>query len=415
VGQRSKYRIVSVLGQGGMGSVYRAEHLDLGRACALKLLKAGLIRNQQARKRFKREMRNQARLSHPNLVKVFDSGEQDGTAWFAMELVEGSTLARRMEALGRMSLSEALWVARELIEVLAYVHGCRLVHRDLKPSNVMLTDEGVLKLMDFGLALGEEQTRVTEENATVGTLLYCPPEIFEIGQESDHRSDLYQWGLVVWECLAGGPLVKGRTLSDIVASIRQIDAPSLRALRPDVPPALDGLLADCIRHSRADRLPRADQVRARLRPILSKIAASPGRLIPSGEDAPSFAAEEAAPVDGPRKSPEARRQGTRLALLAGVLAVAVALLAWTRGGAPKAPPRITGLTVGADRCTVWGTSSAGTRLFYELVSRGRPVGSSFLRPDGQGRFSFDLRGLEDGRTYRITVGQRGGASARRQA
>src|SRR3954470_2773920 len=197
-----RFRIEGKLGSGGMGEVYRAKDLKLGRTVALKILPADYAADASRRSRFEREARAAAALNHPNIVTVFDSGVEAGGPWIAMEYVEGRTLRRLLEK-GPIGPDELLDIAIPVADALARAHESGVVHRDLKPENIMITSEGTPKILDFGLArvaaTGTDETQwVTEPDGGVGgTLGYLSPEQL-LGKPADHRSDQFAFGVLLF-------------------------------------------------------------------------------------------------------------------------------------------------------------------------------------------------------------------------
>ncbi|MFI5402907.1 MAG: protein kinase [Planctomycetota bacterium] len=199
------YRIDGVVGRGGMGTVYKARQLSLGRPVAIKMLPLDLAREEQFLERFHREADALSRLSHPSVVAVFDRGEVDGQPYLVMEYVEGTSLRDAMRN-GPLPLAEALRVTAAVLEALDHAHEKGIVHRDIKPENVLLSKDGVVKVADFGLSrlLGpDDGTRLTRTQLVLGTYEYMAPEQREHAREADPRSDLYATGVVLYELLAG--------------------------------------------------------------------------------------------------------------------------------------------------------------------------------------------------------------------
>ncbi len=199
------YRIESVIGRGGMGTVYKARQLSLGRPVAIKVLPTDLAREEQFLERFHREADALSRLSHPSVVAVFDRGEVAGQPYLVMEYVEGESLRDAMRN-GPLALAEALRVTAAVLQALDHAHEKGIVHRDIKPENVLLSRDGVVKVADFGLSklLGpDDGTRLTRTQLVLGTYEYMAPEQREHAREADPRSDLYATGVVLYEMLAG--------------------------------------------------------------------------------------------------------------------------------------------------------------------------------------------------------------------
>ena len=199
------YRIEGVIGRGGMGTVYRAHQLSLGRPVAIKVLPLDLAREEQFLERFHREADALSRLSHPSVVAVFDRGEVDGQPYLVMEYVEGASLREGMRD-GPLALAEALRVTAAVLAALDHAHEKGIVHRDIKPENILLSRDGVVKVADFGLSrlLGpDDGMRLTRTQLVLGTYEYMAPEQREHAREADPRSDLYATGVVLYEMLAG--------------------------------------------------------------------------------------------------------------------------------------------------------------------------------------------------------------------
>lgn len=242
------YKVLSLLGTGGMGEVYLAEDTSLDRKVALKLLPAFMRDDLTAKKRFLREAKSAAALDHPYICHIHEVGESDGKDFIAMEYVEGQTLKDKL-AQGPLPLKEALETAAEMAEAVEKAHANGIVHRDLKPSNVMLTPEGHVKVMDFGLAKrltpsgGEEsQTEtqtltLTETGAMLGTLAYMSPEQLR-GQAVDARSDIFSFGVMLYEMLTGIDPFKKAQPADTASSILTRDPPPLSRYMNEVPPVL---------------------------------------------------------------------------------------------------------------------------------------------------------------------------------
>ncbi len=262
---QNRYRIDAELGRGGMGVVYRVHDMLLDRDVAIKMLSvAGL--GSEGRARLLREAQAAARLNHPNIVSVHDAGEVDQAPFIVMELVEGESLhTRRPQA-----LDEALAIARQVCAALDHAHAHGIIHRDLKPENVLITPDGVAKLMDFGLArssllslpgrgAGGEGQRLTGEGAIVGTVFYLAPEQ-ALGQAIDGRADLYALGVMLYELTTGRlPFTADDPLAIISQHIHTPAAPP-RAVRPDLPPALESIILRLLAKNPADRFGSAREV-----------------------------------------------------------------------------------------------------------------------------------------------------------
>ena len=234
-----RYVLEERLGSGGMGSVYLARDRELERPVAVKLLAEGLADDHEFRQRFVREARLAARLSHPNIVTVFDTGAEDGRPYIVMEYVDGETLADALRR-RRFSVEEAVDLALQACAGLEHAHAAGLVHRDVKPGNLLLRDDGTLKVSDFGIARAAESSRLTEVGTVLGTAAYLAPEQAR-GEPVTPAADVYSLGAVLFELLTGEPPHRAASLEDLAR--RQAQAPPpLRDRLPDAPPALESAL-----------------------------------------------------------------------------------------------------------------------------------------------------------------------------
>jgi len=274
--QFGPYEVLELLGAGGMGEVYHARDSRLDRTVAIKILLAPRDASPTQLERFRREARSIGRISHPHICTLHDVGEQDGVPFLVMEYLDGETLSERLER-GAIPTEHAVRFAIQIAEALSALHESGVIHRDLKPSNVMLTAGGV-KLLDFGLAKlrdGEyaevvtEPTKslsLTDPGSIVGTLPYIAPEQIE-GQPVDTRTDIFSFGVVLYEMIAGRRPFAGDTRAALMASIVGVDAPSLSTLQPRVSRSLERLIRRCLAKNRDDRWQTARDLAAELRGI----------------------------------------------------------------------------------------------------------------------------------------------------
>ncbi len=271
------YEIVSPLGAGGMGEVYRARDIRLDRTVAIKILPTHLADNAGAKERFDREARAISSLSHPNICHLYDVGAQDGISYLVMEYLEGETLADRLRK-GSLSLEQVLRVGAEICQGLEKAHRSGVVHRDLKPSNIMLTKSGA-KLMDFGLAkaavaavgassssdsLATMSQPLTEQGTIVGTFQYMSPEQVE-GKEADPRSDIFSLGAVLYEMVTGKRAFEGKTTASMIAAIIASHPPPISTIQPTSPPMLERLIKSCLAKDPDERLQTAHDVKLELK------------------------------------------------------------------------------------------------------------------------------------------------------
>jgi serine/threonine-protein kinase len=231
----SRYRLEQPLGRGGMATVYLGRDTELDRPVAVKLLEAT---DEGLRRRFLREARLAARLSHPNVVSVFDAGEEDGRPYIVMEHVDGETVAELLARRGRLPPEEARDLALQAARGLAHAHSAGLVHRDVKPQNLLLRKDGTLKIADFGIARAAEGTALTQAGTVLGTAAYLAPEQ-ALGNEVTAAADVYSLGAVLYEMLTGRPPVEVESLADLATP--QAILP-VRELAPDVPRDLEDVV-----------------------------------------------------------------------------------------------------------------------------------------------------------------------------
>ncbi|HEX5387287.1 MAG TPA: protein kinase [Gemmatimonadales bacterium] len=256
-----RYRLERELGRGGMAVVFLAHDLKHDRPVALKVLHADLAA-ALGTERFQREIRFAARLQHPHILSVYDSGEAAGRLWFTMPFVDGESLRDRLRRAGRLDLGDALRVAREAAEALAFAHEHGVVHRDIKPENILLTRDGNTLVADFGIAraVGSEAgEQLTATGMSVGTPAYMSPEQAAGATELDGRSDLYSLGCVAYEMLTGEPPFTGTTPQSVIAKRFTDPAPPVAKLRDQVPEAVEAAVAKALKREPVDRFATAGE------------------------------------------------------------------------------------------------------------------------------------------------------------
>jgi Tol biopolymer transport system component len=364
----SHYRILEKLGGGGMGVVYKAEDTKLGRMVALKVLPPERVADPNRKRRFVQEARAASALNHPNIITIYDIDEAEGVHYIAMEHVEGKTLDRLIARHG-LRVNEALKYAVQMAAALAKAHSAGIVHRDLKPTNVMVTDDGLVKVLDFGLAklmeaapASDAETAVTlepttEEGTIVGTVGYMSPEQAE-GKPVDARSDVFSFGSVLYEMLTGQRAFQGETKASTIAAILREEPKPLSQAVEGLPREVERIVKRCLRKDPAHRVQHMDDLKLALEEL--KEESDSGEL-----------ADKAAVVAGlPRhierggvKPPLPRRLA--LAAIAAVVLAAAAVLAYwlTR---PLPPPKV----VSSVQITNDGSPKAapiftdGSRLYF---------------------------------------------------
>jgi Tol biopolymer transport system component len=259
------YEILSAIGAGGMGEVYKARDTRLDRIVAIKVLPAHLAGRAELRERFDREAKTIASLNHPHICTLYDTGHQDDIDFLVMEYLEGETLALRLVK-GSLPIQQVLQYAIEISDALDKAHGKGVTHRDLKPGNIMITKTGS-KLLDFGLAKLKQESAptsvsisnlstaadpLTAQGTVLGTLQYMAPEQVE-GREVDARTDIFSFGVVVYEMATGKRAFEGKTQASVIGAIMSYDPPLISSLQPMTPPALDRVVKKCLAKEPDDR------------------------------------------------------------------------------------------------------------------------------------------------------------------
>ena len=375
------YEILGPLGAGGMGEVYRARDTRLDRIVAFKIIAPELADQPSRRQRFRREARAISSLSHPNICALFDVGEQDDVAFLVMEYLEGETLAARLLR-GALPRDQVLQLANHIAVALDHAHRQGVVHRDLKPSNVMITGSGA-KLLDFGLAkLRENRPTLTSETFSMpgattgegtilGTVQYMAPEQLE-GKEADARTDVFAFGMLVYEMATGQKAFAGSSQASVIAAIMRAEAPRMATIDPLVPASLDHVVARCLAKDPDERWQTSRDLMIELREI--------------EQSGSSHRASEVAAGDHPSRTRDEgslRTWRERLAWAASIVATAAAvtvgILYWRSSDPTTARP--------AD-------PFASAAVHSEIPAPdGTTVGSIALSPDGRRLVFVGRKGL----------------------
>src|SRR5437763_488532 len=257
------YRIIESLGQGGMSVVYRAEHVRLGRPAALKLFAATLGETDR-RERFPRESKLAASLDHPSIVPVYDAGDEEGLLYIAMAYVEGSDLKTQLVREGKLSLRRTLRIVGQIASALDAAHARGLVHRDVKPANILVGPGDRAYLSDFGVVKELAAAGTTRTGSFVGTIEYSAPEQIE-GKDVDARADVYALACVLYECVVGTPPFHRSSDVAVLNAHLHASPPKLSKAAPDLPPALEPLLAKALSKSPLDRYASCGELMAAAR------------------------------------------------------------------------------------------------------------------------------------------------------
>jgi len=267
-----RYKILGELGRGAMGIVYKAEDPNLERTVALKtiILEDDAEGRKEYQKRFFLEAKAAGKLNHPNIVTAYDFGEEDGVAYLAMELVEGTDLRLRLKDGGALSPVDAVDIAQQVAEGLGFAHERGIVHRDIKPGNIMLQPRGQAKIMDFGLARMRVADHKTSTGMVLGTPKYMSPEQVA-GQPVDQRSDVFSLGIVLYEMLTGVRLFAGADTPQIMHNVVHVEHEPPSRIKPDLPSMLDFVVARALKKDPVVRYQDAYELSADLGNCLAEL------------------------------------------------------------------------------------------------------------------------------------------------
>ena len=258
-----QYEIVEQLGEGGMGVVYKAKDTKLDRFVALKFLTKNIGSSDSDRQRFMQEAKAAATLNHPNICTIYDVVEHEGQLFIAMEFIDGETLRDRKN---NISFKQSIDIGIQVAEALAAAHEKGIVHRDIKPENVMMRKDGLVQIMDFGLAKLQGVSRLTREGNTVGTMGYMSPEQVQ-GFNVDHRTDIFSFGVLLYELISGQSPFKGMHETAIIYEIVNVDPEPITIVKPDLPPDLDAILLECLAKEADERYQSAKEIVKDLRKL----------------------------------------------------------------------------------------------------------------------------------------------------
>ena len=236
-----RYEIIRSIGEGGMANVYLARDIILERNVAIKILRGDLAGDEKFVRRFQREALSASSLSHPNIVEMYDVGEDNGTYYIVMEYVEGMTLKQLIKKRGSLSLSEAIDIMLQITDGIKEAHDSYIIHRDLKPQNILIKENGEVKITDFGIAMALNSTQLTQTNSVMGSVHYLPPEQAS-GKGATIKSDIYSMGILFYELLTGKLPFKGDNAVEIALKHMKNDIPSVREINDSIPQSVENII-----------------------------------------------------------------------------------------------------------------------------------------------------------------------------
>ena len=264
-----RYQIIRTIGEGGMANVYLAYDTILDREVAVKILRGDLANDEKFVKRFQREAKAASSLNHPNIVEMYDVGEDDGNYFIVMEYVNGKTLKSLIKKRGGLSLSEVIDIMLQLTDGIACAHDSYLIHRDLKPQNVMIFEDGRVKITDFGIAVALNSAELTQTNSVMGSVHYLPPEQAN-GSGATIKSDIYSLGILMYELLTGKLPFKGDNAVEIALKQMRDKIPSIREKNPNIPQSVENIVLKACAKNPKNRYDSAAQMHDDLATCLSE-------------------------------------------------------------------------------------------------------------------------------------------------
>ena len=237
----NRYQIIKTIGEGGMANVYLAQDTILDRQVAVKVLRGDLAEDEKFIRRFQREALSASKLVHPNIVEMYDVGEDDGSYYIVMEYINGRTLKSLVKRRGALTLPEVIDIMSQLLSGIMCAHDSYIIHRDLKPQNVLILEDGRVKITDFGIAMALNSNELTQTNSIMGSVHYLPPEQAN-GSGSTIKSDIYSLGILMYELLIGKIPFKGENAVEIAIKQMKEPIPSVCKINPAIPQSIENIV-----------------------------------------------------------------------------------------------------------------------------------------------------------------------------
>ena len=263
-----RYEIIKSIGEGGMANVYLAYDTILERNVAVKILRGDLSNDEKFVRRFQREALSASSLNHPNIVEMYDVGEENGVFYIVMEYIDGKTLKQLIKKRGHLTIPEAIDIMIQLTQGLSVAHNSYIIHRDIKPQNIMVLEDGLVKITDFGIAMAINAADLTQTNSVMGSVHYLPPEQ-AAGKGSTIKSDIYSLGILFYEMLAGTMPFRGETAVEIALKHIKDPMPSIRKVNPKVPQSVENIIYKCTAKNPKNRYSSVMELEEDLKSALS--------------------------------------------------------------------------------------------------------------------------------------------------
>ena len=264
-----RYEILTTIGEGGMANVYLAKDTILDRKVAIKVLRGDLATDEKFVRRFQREALSASSLSHPNIVEIYDVGEDNGNFYIVMEYVPGKNLKQLIKKRGGLTVSEVVDIMLQITSAMSVAHDNLIIHRDLKPQNILIKDDGGIKITDFGIAMALNATQLTQTNSAMGSVHYFPPEQAS-GKGATLKSDVYSLGIMMYELIVGELPFRGDNAVEIALKHLKEPMPRIRDVLPDVPQSVENVVLKATAKNPKNRYANANEMYEDLKTVLDK-------------------------------------------------------------------------------------------------------------------------------------------------
>ena len=281
-----RYQIIKTIGEGGMANVYLAYDTILDRNVAVKVLRGDLAQDEKFVRRFQREALSASSLSHPNIVEVYDVGEDNGQYYIVMEYIEGKHLKQLLKKRGNLTVTEVIDIMLQITDGMALAHDSYIIHRDIKPQNIMILENGLVKITDFGIAMAMNAAQLTQTNSVMGSVHYLPPEQAS-GNGSTLQSDIYSMGILMYELLCGHLPYRGDNAVEIALKHLKEPLPSIRKYLPNLPQSVENVILKATAKNPKNRYADAREMHEDLKTVMDDSRINEPRYVypyPEGEE-----------------------------------------------------------------------------------------------------------------------------------